>query len=223
MLKNYKNIIFDLDGTIINSSQEILNCLKKSYSKANYYVDNSKFTSDVIGPPIKTIITTVSPELSDKDKINEVISNFRRIYDNDENDISVMYDGVDEFLKNLKDCNKRLFIATFKPKIPTLRILNKLGIIDLFDEIYTVDKFDVPMSKSEMIRVIVEQYELDRTKTLMIGDAVSDMIAAKENNIGAIGALWGYGNDKSKLIQSADTTIKDIKEVICQKLNYQTI
>ena len=58
----------------------------------------------------------------------------------------------------------------------------------------------------------------------MIGDAASDMTAAKGAGIEGIGVLWGYGSNKTSLKENADYIVKDVKELReCQKLNYQTI
>ena len=223
MLK-YQNYIFDLDGTLVNSSEEVLNCFQRAFDEADYKIDSNKLTSDVIGPPLRQIIQTIAPELVDEDKINEIMLNFRRIYDYDENDISVMYAGMFEFLSELKNNGKRLFIATFKPRIPTIRLAKKFELDKLFDDIYTIDKFGKKITKEEMITNIISTYRLDKSQTVMIGDAASDMTAAKGAGIEGIGVLWGYGSNKTSLKENADYIVKDVKELReCQKLNYQTI
>ena len=72
MLNQFQNIIFDLDGTLVNSSEEVLVCFKKAFDKANYPVDESRLTSDIIGPPLRQILETIAPELPDEDKISEI-------------------------------------------------------------------------------------------------------------------------------------------------------
>lgn len=217
MLNQFQNIIFDLDGTLVNSSEEVLVCFKKAFDKANYPVDESRLTSDIIGPPLRQILETIAPELSDEDKISEIIANFRQIYDYDENDISVMYDGILEILKELKKSNKKIFIATFKPQIPTMRVVEMFGIKDMFDDIYTIDKFGKHITKDEMISNIVETYGLNKVDTVMVGDAASDVTAAKKAGVTALGVLWGYGTDKSKLIENSDLLVESSKELLCQK------
>ena len=216
----FKNYIFDLDGTIINSSNEVLLCMELAFDKANYVIDKSMLTPNVIGPPIKQIIQTIAPDLSDENKINEIIANFRSFSDNDEKDISEIYEGIYEVLKNLKSQGCKLFIATFKPKKPTLRIIEQFNL-KFFEDVYTIDKFKTHITKEEMISQIIEKYNLDKSQTVMIGDAKTDMTAAKAAGVMAVGALWGYGDDKQPLIDNADITIKEIKE-LCQKLNCQT-
>lgn len=214
MLNQFQNIIFDLDGTLVNSSEEVLVCFKKAFNKANYPIDLNKLTSDVIGPPLRQILELIAPELKSEDKISEIMSNFRKIYDYDENDISVMYDDVLDVLKQLKNSGKRLFIATFKPQIPTERVVEMFGIKDMFEDIYTIDKFGKHITKDEMILNIIENYCLKKSETVMVGDAASDVTAAKKAGVTAVGVLWGYGSDKSKLIENSDLLFENPKELV---------
>lgn len=213
MLNQYKNIIFDMDGTIVNSSEEVLNCLAKAFEKANHPLDKTKLISDVIGPPLRQILQTLAPQLTDEEKISEIISNFRQIYDCDENDISVMYDGIYELLNTLKKEGYKLFIATFKPQIPTMRIVKMFEIEHLFVDIYTIDKFGKKITKEEMIEDIISKYNLKKNETIMVGDAASDMIAAKGAGIKGLGVLWGYGSDKEPLKQNADFIINNVEDL----------
>lgn len=209
MLNSFDNYIFDLDGTLINSSEEVLLCFKKAFLNAGYPVDESRFTSDVIGPPLRQIIAIIAPDLTDEEIVSSVIKNFRTIYDYDENDISVLYDGIYDFVTNLKKDGKKLFIATFKPKIPAMRLVEKF-FPNIFNDVYTIDKFGKQITKEEMINDIISKYGLDKTKTVMIGDAVSDVTAGKNAGITSVGVLWGYGSDKTELIKNADFVINKI-------------
>ena len=212
----YNNYIFDLDGTLINSSEEVIECMYKAFIKANYPIEKSTLTSDFIGPPLKQIIKNIAPELKDENKLNEILLNFRYFYDNDENDISKIYTGVYDVLNKLKNSGCSLFMATFKPTIPTYRIIKQFKL-NYFKDIYTIDKVEKPITKTEMINDIIKKYKLNTNETVMIGDAQSDMIAAKEAGVKAIAALWGYGDDKTELIKNADYTIESINEVLCLK------
>lgn len=219
MLRKYENIIFDLDGTLINSSEEVLSCFEKAFKATNYPIETERLTSDVIGPPLKQIISLLAPELTDENKINEIVQNFRQIYDYDENDISVLYKGISELLYELKLSGKRIFLATFKPTIPTRRIVKKFFVDNIFEDVYTIDKFCKKITKEEMITDIIAKYGLSPSKTVMVGDAASDMQAAKSAGVECIGVLWGYGDDKSELIENATFVVNSVEELVCQKLN----
>ncbi len=221
MHKAFENYIFDLDGTIVNSSEEIIKCLKQAFCNANITVAEEKFSSDIIGPPIHQIIKSVCEHI-DEVSLKTVISNFRKIYDYDTEDVSFLYEGVFETLEMLKASDKRLFVATFKPNVPTIRLM-KLLDLNMFEAAYTVDYPDNFSTKTEIVNALISKYKLDKNKTVMVGDASSDMIAAKENGIFGIGALWGYGTDKTSLKANADLIIKSIEGLKCQKLNYQII
>lgn len=211
MIKNY---IFDLDGTIVNSSQEVLMCFKKAFQKSDYIIDESRLTPNVIGPPLKEILQLIAPDLKDENKLTEIVKHFREIYDNNENDISIMYKGMYEYISTLKAQGNKVFMATFKPMAPTMRIVKMLKLEDLFDDIYTIDKFGGHISKEEMIKDILDTYELNPEETVMIGDAATDMTAGKANKVKAVGVLWGYGTDKEPLIEEADLVVNDVEELI---------
>lgn len=216
------NYILDLDGTIINSSNEVLLCFEKAFAQSNYKIDKSRLTPNVIGPPLKEIIKLIAPEINEND-IEIVMENFRLIYDYDEHDISEYYSGVLEFLNKAKNSGKKLFIATYKPEKPTRRI-EKQFKMDMFEEIYTIDKFGEHITKTQMINDILNKFNLKKEETVMIGDASSDVISAKKAGVTGIGVLWGYGDDKTNLIKNSDYVVKNTQELEeYLKLNYQTI
>lgn len=215
MRKVLENYIFDLDGTLVNSSEEILKCLKLSFQEALCSFDNSEIGPEIIGPPINEIIRIIEPNISD-DKLRIIVTNFRKNYDLDENDQSYLYEGVLKVLQELKDNKKRLFIATFKPYVPTQRLLKMLKL-NMFEAVYTIDSPNKYCSKTEMVKYLVSDFNLNREKTIMIGDACSDIIAAKENNIMSVGVLWGYGSNNQDLIKNADIIIHKIEDLECLK------
>lgn len=214
----FDNYIFDFDGTIINSQKDVFLCFERAFEKVNYEIDKSRLNPDVIGPPLKEIIKLIAPELKDEVLIDEICSVFRNIYDNDPNDNTFIYDGVYEFLKHLKEENKKVFMATFKPMAPTLMLSKKLHIEEFFDDIYGIDKFGKHITKQEMIEDIISKYSLDKSKTVMIGDAPTDMTAAHNAGIKGIGVLWGYGSNKQQLIENSDIIVNNISEMETIKL-----
>lgn len=84
----------------------------------------------------------------------------------------------------------------------------------MLEDIYTIDKCEGKyISKQEMIEAIIEKYSLEKSETIMIGDAPSDIKAAHKNGIKAVGVLWGYGRDKNVLKEISDfiLDISDLK------------
>ena len=202
-----ENYIFDLDGTLINSREEIVYSIKQACEKLNVMV-NDDLLNDLIGFPINTILqkSLISPS----QKIcSEITDEFRKIYDFKEIYSCTLYKGADEFLKELKENNKNIYILTNKPLLPTVRILDFLNIKSYFNDIYTIDKIKDKKSKEEILYFIMEERNINPYNTALIGDTTNDMIAAKRNNVLAISALWGYEKDKEKLIANSDLNIKN--------------
>lgn len=215
-LKNIQNYIFDMDGTLINSSREVMLCLKLAFQNAGVEIDESRLTSNIIGPPLKNIVEFVAENIKDEAVIEQVVCGFRTIYDHDENDTSYLYENIYDWLISLNQRGKRLFLATNKPTIPTLRLIKKLKL-DMFEEIYTIDKYEGrDISKKEMISEIIEKNGLNKSETIMVGDALSDIKSAHSNEIAGIGVLWGYGDDKEPLKALSDLVINlnDLKGLV---------
>lgn len=223
MIKNleqtYQNYIFDMDGTIIDSSKEILRCLKRACDKNNAQINKEKFLVNIIGPPIRDIIQEVIIDNRNEDLILKIIKDFRNIYDNDENDTSSMYENTREWLMSLNNTGKRLFLATNKPMKPTLRLIKMLNI-DIFENIYTIDKYiDKQINKTEMILEIINNHNLNRIETIMIGDTPSDIKAAHASGIKGVGVLWGYEACKTPLKEISDMILELSELNILQKFS----
>ncbi len=184
-----KTILFDLDGTIIDPGNGIIN----SYSRALIELGHEdKITKDmnwVIGPPLrKSFASILPPEL-----IEPAVAKYREFHEKDGLNEAVLYDGIVETIQTLFEAGFQLFICTAK-NIPFARKnIEYFGLSQYFTEIYgsLLDgKFD---DKAELIAHILEKHSLSPENVTMIGDREHDMIAARKNRVEAIGALWGYG------------------------------
>lgn len=188
--------IFDLDGTILNSSPDILKCINLSLEECGFaekIADES-----VIGPPIAKILEKAVPSLSESGK-SQVISCFRKKYDEPHEDISYVYPGINELLIKLKNRSEsKLIIATNKPYIPTMRII-KFFSLDYFDCVYCGDHPSVFKDKQEMVSSLIKNEHIDTKETIFVGDTDGDLLVASQNNIRFIGVEWGYEKDKTKL------------------------
>lgn len=216
-----KNYIFDLDGTLVDSSNEILKSLKEAFKKTCYQVDEKKFKANLIGLPIKEIIKNIAPNLDNDEIIKKIILIFRATYDNNTKDSSTLYDGIKDVLFNLKKSGKKLFIATIKPTKPTNRIINKFEL-NIFEDIYTIDKYENITTKKEMVEDIIKKYCLKKSETLLVGDSISDIISANENGIISIAALWGYEKNKNELCHSSKYQINTIYDLCKIDITEQT-
>lgn len=193
---DFQALIFDMDGTIVNTVPTVLDCLKKALAETGAEFDAKKLTPTLIGPPLEQMVETLCPAESSR-KRAEVVAAFRRFYD------AAPEKGTELFrqIVPLLQTPARKFIATNKPQKPALRLLDALEISPLFEAVLTPDS---GLNKAQMIAKIVAENGLNPEKTLMIGDAVSDMTAAHAAGVKACAVVWGYEQDKDRLRQIAD-------------------
>lgn len=186
-------LLFDLDGTVINSVAGIQNAFNYAYKKI-YHNDMSFNLGALIGPSIKDIFVTLTGE-KDANLINSFVNYFQERYDTIDYKKTKLYPGMAKLLKGLTlNSNLQVFIATNKRTIPTMLILNHLQIKFFFKNIYCLDSNDpVFFNKSEMVKQILINENLDAQNTLFVGDTIHDKVAAEDNGIKFIYASYGFG------------------------------
>lgn len=193
MPKKIKNIIFDLDGTLIDSAPSILSGFKHVL-EINGFEPSIPLTSSLIGPPLIATLRIVSG-VEDEKKLQQMAEQFMSFYDIQGCLISQPYTAVDNGLNHLLDNGFKLHIATNKRLIPTRHILSNLGWDAFFYSVYTLDKAgECFQSKSDMIAHQLKELSLSKDHTIYVGDRTEDMQAAQNNQLNFIGVSWGYGD-----------------------------
>ncbi len=193
MLITKKNIIFDLDGTLIDSASPILAAFSYVF-KLNHIQPIEPLTSALIGPPLVTSLKLLSG-IDDEKKIQKMAADFKTFYDIEGCVLSKPYAEVNEGLKELARRGLCLHIATNKRHIPTRNILKHLGWSNLFASVYTLDQDGKCFnSKSEVIEGQMKDLRLSADQVTYVGDRADDMEAAQNNNLKFVGVLWGYGD-----------------------------
>jgi phosphoglycolate phosphatase len=205
---SYRNIIFDLDGTIVDSAKGIELSFKYAYLKT-YGKELNQSIRLLIGPPIDKVLFELNRE-SDQNNIDTFISFFKVHYDDIGVKSSFNFVGMLETLEFLKNTGRKLFIATNKRYLPTQLILKLLEIEDYFLDIYCSDFPNIFFpNKSEMLSNLILKHSLINKETLMIGDTIHDSDAANYNNINFVFVEYGYGN-----CHNPKYRIKNIKQLV---------
>ena len=187
------NLIFDLDGTLIDSQPGIFKSLK--FALADSGLCNDLSPSQVpVGPALFDLIQSIT-NCSDRIIIDPIIAKFKHHYDSTGFRSSLLFDGVYDFLASFDKSNFNLFIATNKRYRPTLNILELFSINHFFKDVYSVDSL-VPnfSSKAVMLSSLISNHSLC-SRTVYIGDRYDDYMAAHVNRIAFCYPLWGYTSD----------------------------
>jgi phosphoglycolate phosphatase len=209
------HIIFDLDGTLIDSAPSILGAFKQVLKQFSY-TPIRPLNSDLIGPPLRQTLQEVSGE-SDPEKLTLLVDAFKRSYDKEGYALSTSYDGIPEMLESLALTGKSLHIATNKRLIPAERILQFFEWEKYFKTVYAIDKTTPAYSnKAHMIESMLSDQGLQSKNCVYIGDRLEDGEAAISNRLPFIYVGWGYGveDDQIKNHETAKTPI-DLLALLC--------
>lgn len=206
------HIIFDLDGTLIDSRPEI----KSTYEKVcTEIVPAAAVNFDEInyGQTLPSILQFIYGD--DEEKIKLARQKFIELYDNSGFEDTVLYASVKETLVKLHEDNYCMYVATNKRLTPTVKILAAKKISPYFKGIITSDKLDGQIiSKQEMVNDLCNRFGIK--KGYMVGDGDQDIDAGHLNNLLTVAALYGY--EKKEILFK-----KNPKFVINQFIELTTI
>lgn len=204
------NIIFDLDGTILNTYEGIQHSFDHAYLKT-FNEKNTISIKKNIGPPIDEILIKLVPNLDQK-TISLFVENFKINYDIDGYLKSQLYDGVLELLTTLQSQNYQIYLCTNKREKPTIKLLSNFKLILLFKEIFCLNKVK-NSNKESLLKSIISLNKLNPNNTFYVGDTKNDETASNNNKIEFIYAKYGYGqfSTNSKFISKPLDLLKYIK------------
>ena len=189
--KRHKVLIFDLDGTLIDSSASILAGFAAALEKQKI-TPKVSLTAQIIGPPLRQTLAMLAGT-DDESTIDLLASDFKSYYDTEGYKATRVFPGIDQMLRQLKAEGFELHIATNKRILPTRLILEHLNWSGLFQAVYALDlRTPAFPNKAAMLKQLLLDLEIDKTKASYIGDRPEDGQAADKNELAFYAAEWGY-------------------------------
>jgi phosphoglycolate phosphatase len=210
-----ENIIFDLDGTLVDSLPGIeyaSRCAVDSVCPNKGSFELRPF----IGPPICDIFCRIFPDI-EGNELETLVREFRKVYDNAGWQKSLLFDGVKDTLIKLENLNIRNYLVTSKPKLPTEKILDLLKIRNHFADVVCPDSIIPSLpSKSDAMIYLIAKHGLDHEKILSVGDTNEDKVAAITCGIRFAAAPYGYGHfeEDSAFIDFRMNTMPDLLKIV---------
>jgi phosphoglycolate phosphatase len=206
-----KHLIWDLDGTLIDSQKEVLYHLELALK------DSSLNMTDQIkpirtGPPIDIMLRESFPaDMLTNEKMAEILFHFRERYDTSDYIMTEPFDGINEIISDTTHFIHH--IVTNKPEYASRRIIKKKEWDDKITYLKTPsDKINQNKSKTILFSELIAESNCDTSMFIGIGDMKSDCIAARENNIVSVGVLWGSGT-REELSDYCDYLFDDAKQL----------
>jgi phosphoglycolate phosphatase len=199
-MKEKQLVIFDMDGTLVNSSLTIANAINHVREHLGYApMDPEDILKKVNDPSIDPARTFYHARRFEP--IHEKL--FTDYYTNNHGKELVLYDGVDTLLEALRDRGKSVALATNAYRHSTMESLQHLGIDKHFDAIACYD--DVPQGKPEpdMLYKVLEELKRPKEQAVFIGDGPRDRLAAQKAGMDYLMVDWGF-TDHNDAISSVE-------------------
>lgn len=212
-MKDLKNVLIDLDGTLINSKKGIILSLNYALLTAGYDLIVNEEMNWLIGPPIRESLKKIIGN-NDKNKIEEIYLHYRNHYSEIGLYESNVFPEIEYTVNKLRQAKYKIYLATAKPTIYAKKILNHLKLEDYFHEIYGSELNGIRANKEELIKYILNIEKLVPSESIMIGDTEHDVFSSKKNNMKSIFVEYGYGENNENILYNADYKIKNFKELL---------
>lgn len=215
-----KTILFDLDGTLTDSGEGIINCAIVALEHFHLPIPSQEELRVFVGPPLQESFLRFGVPA---DRVDEAIAVYRSRYIPIGKFENIPYPGIRELLEALKAEGHKLYVATSKPETMSVEILEHFGLARYFDQICGASMDASRSTKEAVIAYLLEQNGR-ADNMVMVGDTKYDVIGAKKHGISTIGVAWGYGEVADMLAAGAAAiaqTTEELYALIHRDLKFQ--
>jgi len=215
-LKNYRFILFDLDGTLTDPKVGITKSVQYALHKMNIVEQDLEKLTCFIGPPLQVSFKEYYG--FDEEQTKSAIDYYRERFKEQGIFENELYEGILPLVQLLNEQQYRLVVATSKPTVFAEQILKHFELESYFDLIVGSNLDGTRSSKADIIRFILDYYKGYGNKDfVMIGDRKHDIIGANDTHIDSIAVSYGYGS-MEELIESNPTqtaeSVEQLKELL---------
>ncbi|MBC8620547.1 HAD family hydrolase [Parabacteroides faecis] len=208
-MKQYKYLLFDLDGTITDSETGITRCVAYALNYFGIQVNDLRELSPFIGPPLLDSFKDFYNFTDEQATV--AVAKYRERYADKGILENELYPGIEELLADAQKNGKTVILATSKPEIFAKRILDHFGLSDYFSFVAGSGLDGSLHTKTDVINYILQSNQITNLESVvMIGDRKHDIIGAKNVGIDSIGVLYGFGDYKELSDAGADHIAENI-------------
>lgn len=207
----YKNILFDLDGTLTDPKLGITNSIIYALNQLNLPAPKNDELVHFIGPPLSESFEQYYALTGEANQL--AIHHYREYFSDKGLFENALYPGIIELLNTLQQRGHRLFVATSKPQIYAEQIVDHFEMTSYFEAVVGSELDGTRSAKGDIITHILHMYQLDASDCIMIGDRKHDLIGAALNQMDAVGVLFGYGSQQELAQCRPKAMIKTVTEL----------
>jgi phosphoglycolate phosphatase len=205
------NVLFDLDGTVTDSSRGIINSYLYAVDKLDLTENDPDTITEFIGRPLHVYFAE-RHMVKDKD-LDKAVNLYREYYSDKGIFENFLYEGIRELLVVLKDTGLKTYLVTGKPLIFAKRILEHFGIVKYFINAYGSGMGTVNSNKIELISEYLRNEIADPARSMMIGDRKEDILGAKSCGVFSAGVTYGFGSSNEIINAEPDIVFNSVNEI----------
>ena len=212
----YQALIFDLDGTLLDTITDITIAINEALQKCGYsYSYDRESTKTLIGDGADILVHRALREKDgDVDAFNALKAAYMPLYKAYQNDHTKAFEGMVETVKKLKERGVDLFIVSNKPDQLVLEVIPKHFPNGTFLEFHGNKEGDAVKPDPHLVNDILRKYGYDKDKVLYVGDSKPDVLTARNAGIDCAICTWGYGNYEDPILRSAKYHLNEAKELL---------
>lgn len=206
----YDTIVFDLDGTLLDSRPGIETSMRHAIASAGLQAPEDLRWA--IGPPFTETAARLFGLPRSDPKVQVIAKAYREHYGEVGIHMSAVYPGIPEALDRLAD--RTLYIATAKRTHFAVRMLEANGLAPRFRRIYGSEPGGLLDAKTDLLRHVAAEERFDAARTCMVGDREHDALGAGANGLAFLGVAWGYGSTEEFHAAGATRICRDPAELV---------
>ena len=208
----YTKVLFDLDGTLTDPAIGITDSIMYALKKFGMSVNDRSELYRFIGPPLLESFEKFCGLSHDDARL--AVKYYREYYSVDGMFENSVYEGMDNMLYKLKHAGCDLYVATSKPEVYAVEILEHYGLAKYFTHIAGSELDGTRVKKEDVIEYSLGLNNIDDLEnTVMIGDRKYDIVGAKKCGLKSIGVLFGYGSRQELEDAGADALAATVDEI----------
>ena len=217
-MSTYQRILFDLDGTLTDPKEGILNSIEYALHKFGIGVGRREELLTFIGPPLQESFQKYFN--FDAEQARQAVQYYREYFAKQGIFENNVYPGISELLGKLLTSGRFLAVATSKPTVYSERILEHFKLNKYFQLVIGSNLDGSRVAKTEVIQEVLNRIpSVPKGLIVMVGDREHDIIGAKNNHIDSIGVTYGYGTENELKAAGAQYLAGSVAELESTLLN----
>lgn len=211
--KSIEAVIFDLDGTLIDTAAEISLALERTFGELGLPTVPAKKVETLIGRGVPSLVERALAHVGAKAKdVPKVIDSFEAHYARTVGTVSELFPGVAAGIRMLEQRGYPMSVVTNKPRFFTERLLERLGVRESFRGVVAGDDGIAKKPAPDMLFEACRQMESTPERTLMLGDSDNDVIAARAAGCPVWCVPYGYNEGRSPATLTCDRLVPTVEE-----------